>query len=516
MQVSLRAKFAGVVLGLILVLICAIWALMMRQQAEMEKRISEHQRGVMLAELKKRTSSIFAFLTANSEALSIEDYLTVDAFVREMSRSSDIRYIHIVVDGRLVVPMVKTPPMYELPRGVAPAGTDVRFDETTGPDGEPLVLVSGPIVDKTIRLTVGSAYVAVSKQPILEAIEQAALEVSRVAQSVRRRVTLITLIFVALGVACSVVLVSMIVRPIRELAAGARVIGSGNLDHQVEVRSRDEVGDLARTFNEMTQDLKAAQRRLIETEKFDQELKIATEIQQALLPKSLPKVLGLDLGAYYKSAKDVGGDYYDYIPVQRDSRGKIAVVVADVAGKGLPGAVVMSMTRSILRSQVTLALSTADTLRRTNAVLQPDIKAGIFVSMFYGLVDSGTGETEFSSAGHNTTLIYRAKTREVEKIDCGGMALGVVSPERFDGMIETKKTVLLTGDILIQYTDGVDEAMNPDHEQFGMDRLYEAIRKCGTRGAQEMLEEIQERITTFVSGNPPSDDITMVAVKRVA
>lgn len=518
MRISLRAKFAGTVLGLVLAMMISIWVMIMRQQSVMEKRISEKQQTAMHAELIKRANTIFSYLAANSEALSIEDYVSVDAFVREMTHSSDIRYIHIVVDGRIAIPMSKdpAPPVYTLPAGIAPAGKEVRFDDYTSPEGEPQVLVSGQIVDKSIHLKVADAYVAISKQPILDAIQNARREVSRVGMSVRNTITFATMIFIALGIASSVGLVTFILRPIRELAAGAKIIGSGDLGHKVDVRSNDEVGDLAKTFNEMTRDLQTAQEKLIESEKLEQELKIATEIQQALLPKELPRVPGYDFGAHYTSAKEVGGDYYDYIPVMVDGRQKIAVVVADVAGKGVPGAVVMSMTRSILRGQVYLAKSPSETLKRTNSVLHADIRAGMFVSMFYGLVDIETGETEFSSAGHNTTLVYRAKTGDLEKIDCKGMALGVVDPATFDPLIETRKIVLLTGDVLFQYTDGVDEAMNPSNEQFGMDRLYDTIKSGGRMSAQALISSIQERLTAFVAGNAPSDDITMVAVKRVA
>ena len=505
------------VLGLILIMMFSIWMISIHQQSKMEEAITELQRTTMRGELAKRAGNIFAFLSANSEALAIGDYLTVDAFVREItSQSSDIRFIQIVRNGRIVVPISDSGAAHAFspPSWLKIAAKEVKYDMVETPEGERFLVASGPIIDKSIKVRVADAYVVISRNPIQQAIASAQDQIRTLGRSARHNFTFASIIFAFLGIIGSILLVTYVVRPIHTLVRGAKLVGEGDLNHEVVVRTDDEVGDLARMFNLMTKNLKEDRVMLVEKERLEQELNIAMQIQQTLLPKELPDVEGYDFGAIYSSAREVGGDYYDFMKIQGNGHQRIAVVVADVSGKGVPGAVVMAVTRSILRASAVDAADPAEVLKSTNAILYPDIKRGMFLSMFYGLLDAETGKMDFSGVGHNPTLVYRAVTRSIESIRCRGLALGLRDGKVFDRLVESKQIDLKSGDIFFQYTDGIQHAMNSKNERFGMDRFLSCIREYSGLPAQILVDKVLERVIEFSVGCPQFDDITLVAVKR--
>ncbi|MBI4179958.1 SpoIIE family protein phosphatase [bacterium] len=518
MRLRLRTKFAALVLGLILLMMGSVWYLIVSEESEMEESFSNQQRLTMRDELHKRAGGIFAFLAANSEALAVGDYLTVDAFVRDISREPDILFVQIVRNGRQVVPLPERgePPVFTPPPGIDPAGDSFQVGTVIAESGENILVASGPIIDKTIGVRVADAYIGISKKPIEDAISDAQEMVRAVGKNARHNMTFTTIVLSLIGIVCALLMVHYVVRPIRTLARGARIIGEGNLDHQVSVSTNDEVGELAKTFNEMTRNLKADQVELVEKKKFEQELKIAMEIQKTLLPKELPRAPGYDFGAVFSAAREVSGDYYDFLTVQANGHARIGVVMADVSGKGVPGAFMMAVTRSILRAKATGSVNPSDVLRATDAVLRPDIKRGMFVSMFYGLLDPSTARISFSNAGHNPSLVYRASSGAVDSIRCKGMAFGIGTARQFESLISTREIGLDPGDIFFQYTDGVQHAMNAAGERFGMDRLMDIFRVHADLPAQSIVGRILEIVGAFTSAEAQFDDITMVAIKRTS
>lgn len=518
MRLPLKTKFGALVLGLVLTMMFCIWMLSIHEQRQIENAVTEQQRTTMRGELAKRAASIFSILSANGEALAIGDYLTVDAFVREIvAGSKDIKFIHIVKKGELVIPIAESgrSAAYQRPAWIKPAGTETKFDLVETPEKERVLVASGPIFDKSINLKVADAYVVISRNSIQESIAGAQEHIRQIAKNARFNMTFATLLFALLGVVSAILLVAFVLKPIHTLAEGAKRIGEGDLNHEVQVKSNDEVGDLAHMFNVMTRNLKDDRIQLIEKEKLEQELNIAMQIQHTLLPKVLPAARGFDFGAVYTSAREVGGDYYDFIPVGANGHSGIAVVVADVSGKGVPGAVMMAVTRSVLRAKAAAITSPADVLKSTNSILMPDMKKGMFVSMFYGVLDTASGGMEFSGAGHNPTLIYHAGTKQVESIRMRGLALGLGHIDLFNRILESRRVQLEPGDVLFQYTDGIQHAMNERDERFGMDRLTETIREFSGLDAQSIVDKVLERVITFTASAPQFDDITMVAVKRV-
>ena len=177
----------------------------------------------------------------------------------------------------------------------------------------------------------------------------------------------------------------------------------GDLQHQSRVSSGDELGNLARTFNQMTRNLHTAQAAKLSQKALEHELSLATNIQSGLLPSELPEIPGLDLAAFYCSAKEVGGDYYDLLQVDEDT---VGMVVADVSGKGVPGSLVMTMTRSMLHMAARDNQSPQQTIIEVNNCLAPDMNPGMFVTMAYLVLDTRTREIRLVRAGHNAPLLY--------------------------------------------------------------------------------------------------------------
>src|SRR5690349_16026569 len=221
-----------------------------------------------------------------------------------------------------------------------------------------------------------------------------------------------SLIAFGASLAIAAILSHRITKPVRLLMGDINQVSSGDLDHQTSARSTDEIGQLAASFNRMTTALRAAQEQELSTRAMEHELGIASEIQTNLVPKSMLKVPGYDVGAYYRPSKEVGGDYYDFIEIDENRSG---LIVADVSGKGVPGSLIMAMARALIRMEAERNRnpSTADTLARANQMLARDIKKGMFVTAIYGILDRTNHQIRVSSAGHNPMILWRARTDEI-------------------------------------------------------------------------------------------------------
>ncbi|HPG31861.1 MAG TPA: PP2C family protein-serine/threonine phosphatase, partial [bacterium] len=259
--------------------------------------------------------------------------------------------------------------------------------------------------------------------------------------------------------------------------------------------------------------LKEAESMKLENERFEQELRIAEQIQQTLLPESTPKMEKFEFGSIYYSAKEVGGDYFDWITVDENH---IGIVCADVSGKGVPGAFVMAITRSVLRSYAANILSPAELLKKVNSLLKKDMKKGMFVTLWYGILDIRSGNIRYANAGHNPLIVYRKNLKDIDIYETKGSPLGILNENIFNKKLIENEIFLNAGDILIQYTDGVTEAFNAKKEMFEFDRLHRVIRNAGDNTtAQELIENINNNVKEFVNDFEQSDDILMVSVKRI-
>jgi serine phosphatase RsbU (regulator of sigma subunit) len=250
------------------------------------------------------------------------------------------------------------------------------------------------------------------------------------------------------------------------------------------------------------------QREVAERERLERELQLAHEIQETFLPHRIPDLPGWELAVTWRAARQVAGDFYDVLELPDQQLG---LVIADVADKGMPAALFMAITRTLMRAAASEERSAADTLTRVNDLLVPDAQHGMFVTGLYVVLSLETGDFMFANAGHHPPLIFRSGDRRLEQLDRGETALGVLEGTQF----QEHTNVLAAGDSMILYTDGVTEALSADRAFYGEDRLQDFIRSlCGDRSAQETLDEIIGTVADFVGDAPPSDDLTLIVLRR--
>lgn len=371
-----------------------------------------------------------------------------------------------------------------------------------------------PIYRFKIALDRSFGQASVGSDPANVRVDIAAESVQRVSKNLF--ITIGIAVFIAIGVVVAVAnwLAGNITRPLDMLIADMKVVARGKLDHETKARSNDEIGMLAGEFNRMTGNLKIAQAALVEQEKAEYELSIAREVQRQLLPAEAPTILGFDSAAFYQGAKAVSGDYFDFIPL---GNGLWGFIIADVSGKGIPGSMVMAVTRTIVRLVANKHQNrAAETLKETNRLISKQIKRGMFVTAFYAILNENTGTVTYASAGHNPMVIYRAATGAYELATGKGIALGFNEGPLFDKTIQEQTTVLGAGDSMLLYTDGFPEAMNSENQEFGEEKFYETVAQHGRLDARGMIAKLVEAIAGHRADAEQSDDLTIIAVRNVA
>ncbi|MDC0292212.1 SpoIIE family protein phosphatase [Verrucomicrobiales bacterium] len=248
-----------------------------------------------------------------------------------------------------------------------------------------------------------------------------------------------------------------------------------------------------------------------EKRRIDEELTRASEIQRILLPRNSPDLADFDLAAFYKPARMVSGDYYDYVRIDDD---RFGIAIGDVCGKGIAASLIMAMSRSILRSYAPDNLSPASVLHAVNRAIFPDIREDMFVSFLYLVLERDSNEVTMARAGHELPLLYRRQENRIETLEAGGMAAGIDSGNVFKRTVKDFRFTMEKGDILILYTDGVNELEAVGGEEFGIERLEETILATGTENATEVLDRITSTLNTFTTGATQSDDITLIAIEK--
>ncbi len=305
---------------------------------------------------------------------------------------------------------------------------------------------------------------------------------------------------------------SRITRPVLNLKAGVEILSSGNLEHTLDIRTGDEIEALADSFNTMTASLKQhihdLQRVTVEKERVEGELRVANKIQSSMLPRVFPpypEIESLELYAIMEPAREVGGDFYDFFATDNQ---RLCFGIGDVSGKGIPAALFMVITMTILRNQMNQGHSLDQVFYRTNNVLCADNVESMFVTVFMGLLDPRTGELEYVCAGHNPPLISR-QGGEFTYLD---LPTSLVLGGMEDYPYQSSRTVMQPGDILFLYTDGLTEAMNPSNELFTDARMLKAMNRLKRSDVKTVIHGMQDEISRFVQDAPASDDVTMLAL----
>jgi phosphoserine phosphatase RsbU/P len=308
------------------------------------------------------------------------------------------------------------------------------------------------------------------------------------------------------------VLARSITKGIHELSEGTERLRQGDFSHPIRVYSRDQLGDLAESFNVMAGSVQDLLREQADKERLEEELRIARKIQMSLLPQGTVTLPGLRVAALCLPAEEVGGDYYDLLPLS-DTR--MGVLVADVSGKGTSAALYMAELKGLVLSLSRIYESPARLLGEANRILSANMDPRSFITMTYAVVDTARGTMTYARAGHNP-LIHLSKgvTRVLTP---AGLGLGMDRGERFEEILEEAEVRLESGDVFLFFTDGVSEAMNGRAELFGERRLRDVLEKVIETESDEveLKDRILEEIRRFVGDAAQHDDMTMVILKVV-
>lgn len=301
--------------------------------------------------------------------------------------------------------------------------------------------------------------------------------------------------------------------PLLALGRDVKTISGGNLDYRAEISCNDEIGDLAGEFNQMAASLKQYIRdftsAVAEKERIGAELDIATHIQASMLPcifPAFPDRKELDIYATMNPAKEVGGDFYDFFMV--DDR-HLAIVMADVSGKGVPAALFMVIGKTLIKDHTQPGRNLGEVFTEVNNILCESNSEGLFITAFEGVLDMVTGEFRFVNAGHEMPYICKKDGNyEVYKIRAGFVLAGMEGIRYREGCVQ-----LEPGDKIFQYTDGVTEATDSKNELYGMDRLTSILNRNVDKTPMELLPEVKKDIDAFVGDAPQFDDITMLCLE---
>ena len=247
--------------------------------------------------------------------------------------------------------------------------------------------------------------------------------------------------------------------------------------------------------------------QMIEKKRLQGQLEVARQVQLALLPPTDPELEGYDISAYNFPTEEVSGDYYDWVKIYDD---QIGIVVADVSGKGVPAAILMAFLRASLRAAAHIGYSTNISMTKVNYLLWESIERNQFVTAFYGLLDASNRTLSYSNAGHNPPLLMNARG-EIRFVEFGEQPLGMFPQTRY----HEYHMSLETGDVLVLYTDGATEAQSPNGEEFGRDRLVQAIKEIYDKPAREMIASLQMAVLEWTANAGSSDDVTFFIIKAL-
>ncbi len=247
-----------------------------------------------------------------------------------------------------------------------------------------------------------------------------------------------------------------------------------------------------------------------EKRKFESELRIARDVQSVLLPSSDPDIPGYRITGTNSPARIISGDYFDYIPLEN---GITAIVIADVTGKGVAAGLLMAMCRSALRSELLREQDPLEALSRVNKQIFADIREDMFISLALYLLNDQDGSIQMVCAGHDKAPLVR-KNKDLEWIKPPGLAIGLDDGDVFSRVTKLHNVQLESGDCLLLYTDGVTEAMNPQQDEYGKERMAKAFKSAAQGGSEHIVTELSKDLKKFVNGYHQMDDITIIAIEK--
>jgi sigma-B regulation protein RsbU (phosphoserine phosphatase) len=303
---------------------------------------------------------------------------------------------------------------------------------------------------------------------------------------------------------------------VHDLFTGTLHLRNRDFTHQIPVRARDQLGELAESFNAMTGEITKLIRENAEKARMEQEMRAAREIQRRLLPSAPLRVPGLAITAFCEPAREVAGDYFDFLAV---SETQLGVLIADVSGKGLPAGLYMAQLKVIAQSLARAHPSPREFLRAVNRLVAANIDSSSFITMAYGVIDLERGQMTYSRAGHCPLIRVPGDRpvglRRAELVTPDGLVLGLKLDDgaMFDAMIDEVTIPLAAGDLLVFYTDGVTETMNEAFDCYGEARLARLLSEYAHLPFEQLRSFIVADLRAFSGSADPHDDMTMILLR---
>ncbi|MFQ5675528.1 MAG: SpoIIE family protein phosphatase, partial [bacterium] len=317
------------------------------------------------------------------------------------------------------------------------------------------------------------------------------------------RATLVPLILIATlgGIIIVYLTIGKMLKPVQRLTESTREVAKGNWDISINLKSKDEIGTLARSFDQMVQSLR-------ENARMWHEFNVARDMQAQMLPDTYPEIAGLEIGARSIPTTEVGGDFYDFLSLDDD---KLGVVIGDVSGHGVSAAMVMTAAMGAVRFAAAEKKRTDEVLNMVNSRLNKDIQNHMFVALFYGIFDPRTRTLLYTNAGQTMPFLFRNNKANFlpQAQESDRFPLGIVKTTIYEQL----ELQLQPGDMLIHYTDGIVDAMNGTYETYGFDRLSDAIEKNAALPPIELVDRLIEDMKHYSGDSNIEDDVTLVIVK---
>jgi sigma-B regulation protein RsbU (phosphoserine phosphatase) len=343
---------------------------------------------------------------------------------------------------------------------------------------------------------------------------QASAEASRVLLLILIAIGILFFIIQAFAVIAGLALARSITRSVHTLFEGTERVRQGDFSHKMAIVARDQLGELAASFNSMTASIEDLLREQAEKKRLEEELRIAHEIQMSLLPHGPLGVPGLSVTALSVPAREVGGDYYDFFPIDAN---RVGVLIADVSGKGTSAALYMAELKGLMLSLSRIHTSPRDLLVAANQIIAEHLDPRSFITMTYAVFDLRARTMIYARAGH-TPLMYLSRAASMPALHVlapDGLVVGlkVDNGETFERLLEEVTMPIHEGDLLLLFTDGITEAMNAQDDCFGEGRLGRLVEQHARLSDEELRERVLREISSFVGDVPQHDDMTLLILR---
>ena len=381
--------------------------------------------------------------------------------------------------------------------------SEIIIHDVLGSEGK-IYDISAPVLDNSGKEKFGFVIMGISDFMIRDEIAQT-----------RRQLTGISFVFIIISAIGAFMLSGVTIRPIKKLSEDVAIIGSGNLDYVIDVKRSDEIGILADGFNLMARQIQEAKNNEMKNQLVQDQLDMAKDIQEGLNPMTYYHKGGIQIKGFTRAAQDVGGDYFDYIDIDEN---RIGVLISDVSGKGVPASLVMIMIRTVFTTYIKRdgSINSADVVRAINDSLSDTLSADFvvdkFATLFFFIYDREKEEISFSNAGHGPLYCFRARGNVFTTTKLDGIPIGITENVKYP----QARVCFEPGDVIIMFTDGANETLNINNEQYGLDRIIKMLVEKHDVSADELVKTLVDDIDNFRKTVPPPDDMTVVVFKRDA